>query len=660
MGGPKVEPAPAHGDKAATARPAAETEEPETGEKRQSFVDKLRTLRKKSTGSIAPADATSEGAEEGAKDGVVGAIRRASQKMRSSLKQLTGAQASSDEDGKEQKQQKPKGDSSEDAAPAADSKSASADGESPDLAATGVMRGASTASETTCAPKEKDVPPDKDETSGKSETQDEDGAEATEGYSVAAAAGMEPRDPSILFDDNYVLEDAIGSGGFATVWRGSPADDVNKKVAIKLIDRKVMALEQEKALTDEVRVLKAVQHPNIVAFEDFWEEPDLYCLVMELVDGGELFDRIVNKVRYGEDDARGCVRSLLKGIHYLHTQDVVHRDIKPENILLKGFDTDCDVKLADFGLAQFVTQDKLLQMRCGTPSYVAPEILCGTPYGKPVDMWSLGVVTYILLSGYPPFNSSKQTQLYSKIKRGQFKFQSPIWDPVSSEAKSFIKGLLTVPEKERMTAEDALIHPWFKAIISEEGKDLKAQKEQLAVYHAKQKLRGAIRSVMAAKKLLGDNGMFGEMRRSSDLKAEVVKPEVIGRKSSSVNALGLHRSSLHSCSKPKPKAVRRQDTGILSPTISVTRNKHRRSLVEEVDGLLSTYISEEDFVEKIKEKNLSIDEEEDMIRLHQLTVIANRNAAGGLSVSKQDAEKLQSKAAMLMEEEEDEDEEDES
>lgn len=198
-----------------------------------------------------------------------------------------------------------------------------------------------------------------------------------------------------------------------------------------------------------------MHHPNIMTLREFFVESEYYYLVTEFVSGGELFDRIVEKTFYSEKEARDLVKILLGAIKYCHDQDVVHRDLKPENLLLMSADDDASIKLADFGFAKSVTKDDAgLVTTCGTPGYVAPEILEGSPYGKPVDVWSIGVITYILLAGYPPFHDESQPILFRKIRKGKYQYDSPYWDNVSDDAKDFISRMLVVNPKDRYVTRE--------------------------------------------------------------------------------------------------------------------------------------------------------------------------------------------------------------
>jgi len=250
------------------------------------------------------------------------------------------------------------------------------------------------------------------------------------------------------FLSKYSLKEEIGSGAFSAV-RLAVSKATGERYAVKCIKRKDLPKEDEVSLMEEVSILKRLDHPNIIKLYEFFQEHDYYYLVTELMEGGELFDRIVQKTFYNEKEARDLVRILLDTICFCHENGIVHRDLKPENLLLKTKFDDSQIKLADFGFAKECEGAHSLSTQCGTPGYVAPEILKGLTHGVAVDMWSIGVITFILLGGYPPFVDENQANLYRKIKHGEYKFDEEYWDPVSIDAKDLISKLLIVdPEKK--------------------------------------------------------------------------------------------------------------------------------------------------------------------------------------------------------------------
>jgi len=259
----------------------------------------------------------------------------------------------------------------------------------------------------------------------------------------------------------YDLKDELGKGAFSIVYLA-----VNKKngekVAVKTIDKKAASTQQDQArLKTEVEILKKVRHPNIVCLKDMFETSDKLYLIMELVTGGELFDKIVEKGQYSEKDASVIVKNLLSAVEYLHACNIAHRDLKPENLLLKGGANDTDVMLSDFGLSKIVGVESMMETACGTPYYVAPEVLSATGYDKEVDLWSVGVITYLLLCGFPPFYGESLPEVFEQIMKAEFDFPEPYWNTITNDAKDLIQKLLVVDAKKRLTATQALTHPWI-------------------------------------------------------------------------------------------------------------------------------------------------------------------------------------------------------
>jgi len=235
---------------------------------------------------------------------------------------------------------------------------------------------------------------------------------------------------------------------------------------------------------------------------DVFDEKNHYYLITEKLPGGELFDRVVQKSYYNEKEARDVCKILFEALGYVHSQHVAHRDLKPENLLLTSQDDDCNVKIADFGFAKKCPSPKSLKTQCGTPGYVAPEILNGVKYDAQADMWSIGVIVYILLGGYPPFIEQNQRDLFRKIRRGQYEFHEEYWGSVSQDAKDMISSCLTVDPDCRTTAESALKCKWITGDDETlASKDLGANLEKFKAFNAKRKMKAAVATVMAANKL---------------------------------------------------------------------------------------------------------------------------------------------------------------
>ena len=272
--------------------------------------------------------------------------------------------------------------------------------------------------------------------------------------------------------------------------------------AVKCVNRRKLTEEDEAALLDEVAILKEMRHLHIIRLYDFFVEPSNYYLVMEQMSGGELFDRIVAKAYYSEKEARDVCKIVVEAVAFCHSNNVAHRDLKPENLLLLSPDDDSAVKIADFGFAKKVYAPNSLTTQCGTPGYVAPEILEGLAYDNRADMWSVGVILYILLGGYPPFIENNQRDLFRKIRKGEYEFHEEYWGTVSSEAKALIASLLTVDPNLRLSAKDALENAWIRVddeILAQ--RDLGATLSSLTKYNAKRKFKAAVKTIQAVNKL---------------------------------------------------------------------------------------------------------------------------------------------------------------
>uniref|UniRef100_A0A7N6ALW3 Protein kinase domain-containing protein n=1 Tax=Anabas testudineus TaxID=64144 RepID=A0A7N6ALW3_ANATE len=230
--------------------------------------------------------------------------------------------------------------------------------------------------------------------------------------------------------------------------------------AVKCIPKKALK-GKESSIENEIAVLRKIKHENIVALEDIYESPDHLYLIMQLVSGGELFDRIVEKGFYTEKDASTLIRQVLDAVNYLHRMGIVHRDLKPENLLYFNPQDESKIMISDFGLSKMEGSGDVMSTACGTPGYVAPEVLAQKPYSKAVDCWSIGVIAYILLCGYPPFYDENDSKLFEQILKADYEFDAPYWDDISDSAKDFIGSLMEKDPAKRFTCEQALRHPWI-------------------------------------------------------------------------------------------------------------------------------------------------------------------------------------------------------
>lgn len=267
----------------------------------------------------------------------------------------------------------------------------------------------------------------------------------------------------------YRIETKIlGSGAFGKVFLATSVSDENFKVAIKVISKKKIDDDIDQLL-DEISILKKLDHPNIIKYYETYENQKYMYIVMEYCSGGELFDVIASKAKregnFNESEAAEMMAKLLKAVNHCHSMNIAHRDIKPENILITE---DGDLKLIDFGLSKQV-KNKKMKTIVGTPYYIAPEVLQGK-YGLKCDVWSLGVIMYILLSGYLPFGGSGAAEVFEKVSEGKYSFSQKEWKKVSKEGMDLIEHMLEVDTKKRYTAEQCLKHKWF-AVAKENKHD---------------------------------------------------------------------------------------------------------------------------------------------------------------------------------------------
>ncbi|XP_058475936.1 serine/threonine-protein kinase DCLK3 [Solea solea] len=263
----------------------------------------------------------------------------------------------------------------------------------------------------------------------------------------------------------YEMGRVVGDGNFAVV-RECRRRDNGQTLAMKIVERSKL-IGREHMMQNELSLLGSLCHRHIVRLFSHHHTHTHSYLVMELVSGGDLFEAISERGKFSEAEAGLMVSDMSDALHYIHSKSIVHRDLKPENLLIERVAGDtCRLKLGDFGLAMVVTEPVFTI--CGTPTYVAPEILRETGYGVAVDVWALGVILYILLCGFPPYRSRDrdQEELFQLIKQGQLHFLSPYWDPISEEARGLVRALLYPDPTVRLTAEQTMQHPWVKAMVS--------------------------------------------------------------------------------------------------------------------------------------------------------------------------------------------------
>ncbi|XP_040270528.1 calcium/calmodulin-dependent protein kinase type II subunit beta isoform X5 [Bufo bufo] len=322
------------------------------------------------------------------------------------------------------------------------------------------------------------------------------------------------------FTDEYQLYEEIGKGAFSVVRRCVKLC-TGHEYAAKIINTKKLSARDHQKLEREARICRLLKHPNIVRLHDSISEEGFHYLIFDLVTGGELFEDIVAREYYSEADASHCIQQILEAVLHCHQMGVVHRDLKPENLLLASKCKGAAVKLADFGLAIEVQGEQQAWFGfAGTPGYLSPEVLRKEAYGKPVDIWACGVILYILLVGYPPFWDEDQHKLYQQIKAGAYDFPSPEWDTVTPEAKNLINQMLTINPAKRITAHEALKHPWV-CQRSTVASMMHRQEtvECLKKFNARRKLKGAILTTMLATR------NFSAAKTLLNKKTDVGKPQ---------------------------------------------------------------------------------------------------------------------------------------
>ncbi|XP_037634881.1 calcium/calmodulin-dependent protein kinase (CaM kinase) II beta 1 isoform X22 [Sebastes umbrosus] len=364
------------------------------------------------------------------------------------------------------------------------------------------------------------------------------------------------------FTDEFQLYEELGKGAFSVVRRCVKLC-TGQEYAAKIINTKKLSARDHQKLEREARICRLLKHPNIVRLHDSISEEGFHYLLFDLVTGGELFEDIVAREYYSEADASHCIQQILEAVLHCHQSGVVHRDLKPENLLLASKCKNAAVKLADFGLAIEVQGDQQAWFGfAGTPGYLSPEVLRKEAYGKPVDIWACGVILYILLVGYPPFWDEDQHKLYQQIKAGAYDFPSPEWDTVTPEAKNLINQMLTINPAKRITAQEALKHPWV-CQRSTVASMMHRQEtvECLKKFNARRKLKGAILTTM----LVSRNFSVGSRQTTAPASVSVAAAAVAAAAGTTAGLVEQAKSLLNKKADVKPTTNSIKNSIVTSP-----------------------------------------------------------------------------------------------
>mmetsp|Transcript_44514 Transcript_44514/g.107258 ORF Transcript_44514/g.107258 Transcript_44514/m.107258 type:complete len:1230 (-) Transcript_44514:3643-7332(-) len=323
------------------------------------------------------------------------------------------------------------------------------------------------------------------------------------------------------FDDVYMRGKKLGYGAFANVFL-AVHKPTGEEYAIKQVDRSKMMWGQRDALKDEIDNMKLVRAgPNIVQLYEVFEEKVYSFLVTELMTGGELFDRIIEKKTFTEEEARSCCQCVLSALEFMHKQRVAHRDLKPENLLLASRESLLPVKLADFGFAKAVAKKNGCRTLCGTPGYLAPEILERWPaYDVKCDIWSVGVILFLLLGGYLPFDADDEQLVFDRTRNGQYDFRPKFWRHISNGAKDLVSQCLTINPNKRASATSALQHGWMSVGASELATHQVDVGKLKDMVQARRKMKAAVKTLMAANRfqqLNDDFTVYMEKRRGESI-----------------------------------------------------------------------------------------------------------------------------------------------
>ncbi|XP_061420925.1 calcium/calmodulin-dependent protein kinase type II delta chain isoform X20 [Lethenteron reissneri] len=386
------------------------------------------------------------------------------------------------------------------------------------------------------------------------------------------------------FTDEYQLYEELGKGAFSVVRRCVKVS-TGQEFAAKIINTKKLSARDHQKLEREARICRLLKHSNIVRLHESIAEEGFHYLVFDLVTGGELFEDIVAREYYSEADASHCIQQILESVHHCHQHGIVHRDLKPENLLLASKMKGAAVKLADFGLAIEVQGDQQAWFGfAGTPGYLSPEVLRKDPYGKPVDMWACGVILYILLVGYPPFWDEDQHKLYQQIKAGAYDFPSPEWDTVTAEAKNLINQMLTINPAKRITAAEALKHPWI-CQRSTVASCMHRQEtvECLRKFNARRKLKGAILTTMLATRNFSAKSLLNKKTQDGVKNNTAASVASSGKEGSPSPALEPQTTVIHNPSNGAKESSESSNTTIEDEDVKAAKSAEQSSAVKRTE-----------------------------------------------------------------------------
>lgn len=382
----------------------------------------------------------------------------------------------------------------------------------------------------------------------------------------------------------YKMGEILGEGSYSLVKRGMRRSD-RCRVAIKMFDKKDLDDEALRCVRREWEINRKLHHPNLVSAYEYSEEEKFIYFVQEFLDGGELFDRIIQKTCYSEGDARDLAVTLLTAIKYCHDRNIVHREIKPDNLLYTNKTDDADVRLADFGCATEAAyntiNDESDKLYASFNEYIAPEILTKKNYGKPCDMWSFGVILYSLLGGYPPFDDDNIRVQISKIINADVEFHEEYWSAVSPDAKDLISKLLELDMDKRLTVDQALAHPWCKSTAEElAARNLDSNLKTLKVYRKLRRIKSAVRAVIAVNRMRrlmdGIHSAVEEVQMSEN------KEAVDGASSFGSQVSGSKRSEGLACTLTSDESSRAKTLHQSIPEVG-----SKKQCAETDDGLVS-------------------------------------------------------------------------